>query len=83
MQYNGCIIYSPTGTVLSTPPLPAIGFFQTVSPGLIYTQDSNTIYSTSTGQATWTSTYPYGGNGATPGGYVVFASGARVVAQSQ
>jgi len=83
MQYNGCVIYSPTGTSLSTPPLPAIGFFQTVGPGLIYTPDSNTIYSISTGEPTWTSTYPYGGNGATAGGYVVFASGARVVAQSQ
>jgi hypothetical protein len=83
IQYNGCIIYSPTGTVLSSPPLPEIGSFQTVSPGLIYTPDSNTIYSTSTGQATWTSTYPYGFGGATAGGYVVFLSGARVVAQSQ
>jgi hypothetical protein len=83
VQYNGCSIYSPTGTVLSTPPLPEIQSFQTVSPGLIYTPDSNTLYSTTTGAATWTSPYPYGRVGATAGGYVVFLSGARVVVQSQ
>jgi hypothetical protein len=83
IYYNGCTIYSPTGGVLSSPPLPEIGRFQTVSPGLIYIPDSNTIYSTSTGAATWTSPYPYGGVGATANGQVVFQSGARVVVQSQ
>lgn len=81
--YNGCTIYSSSGVAISSPPLPEIQHFQPVSPGLIYTPDSNTIYSTSSGQATWTSPYPYGGVGATAGGYVVFLSGARVVAQSQ
>lgn len=83
VRYNGCIIYSPAGAVLSSPPLPEIQSFQPLSPSLIYTPDSNTIYSTSTGTATWSSTYSYGGLGATADGYVVFLSGARVVAQSQ
>jgi hypothetical protein len=81
--YTGCAIYSPTGTLVASPPLPQIMSFQTVGSGLIYTPDSNTIYSTSTGGATWTSAYPYGGVGATADGDVVFLSGARVVAQSQ
>jgi hypothetical protein len=82
-SYSGCAIYSPTGTLIASPPLPEIMHFQTVGSGLIYTPDSNTIYSTSTGSATWTSTYPYGGVGATAVGDVVFLSGARVVVQSQ
>jgi hypothetical protein len=83
IHYSGCTIYSPTGAVLSSPPLPEIQSFQSVSPGLIYTPDSNTIYSTSSGKPTWTSTYRYGGVGATASGYVVFLSGARVVAENQ
>jgi Putative Ig domain len=83
ITYNGCSIYSSTGTLIASPPLPEIMNFQTVSSGLIYTPDSNTIYSTSTGSATWTSIYPYGGVGATAAGDVVFLSGARVVVQSQ
>jgi hypothetical protein len=88
-SYTGSAIYSPTGTLVASPPLPEIKNFQTVGPGLIYTPDSNTIYSTSTGKATWTSVYPYGevyppqGAGATADGDVVFLSGARVVVQSQ
>jgi len=88
-SYTGSAIYSPTGTLVASPPLPEIKNFQTVGPGLIYTPDSNTIYSTSTGKATWTSAYPYGevyppqGAGATADGDVVFLSGARVVVQSQ
>lgn len=82
-EYNGCTIYSPNGTVISSPPLPEIQSFQSVSAGLIYTPDTNTIYSTSTGGATWSSNYPYGGVGATTGTDVVFLSGARVVVQSQ
>lgn len=83
VRYNGCIIYSPAGSVLSSPPLPEIQSFQPLSPSLIYTPDSNTIYSTSTGTAIWSTTYPYGGVGATAGTDVVFLSGARVVTQSQ
>jgi hypothetical protein len=81
--YSGSSIYSPTGTLVASPPLPQIFNFQTVAPGLIYTPDTNTIYSTSTGSATWTSVYPYGGEGAAAAGDVVFLSGARVVVQSQ
>jgi hypothetical protein len=58
-------------------------FDQTVGSGVIYAPDLNTIYSTSTGSATWTSTYPHGGVGAAAAGDVVFLSGARVVVQSQ
>jgi hypothetical protein len=81
--YSGSAIYSPTGTLIASPPLPEIMNFQTVGSGLIYTPDSNTIYFTSSGSATWTSTYSYGGVGATADGDVVFLSGARVVVQSQ
>lgn len=81
--YSGCAIYSPTGTLIASPPLPEIMNFQTVGSGLIYAPDANTIYSTSTGSATWTSTYPHGGVGAAAAGDVVFLSGARVVVQSQ
>ncbi|WP_187148904.1 Ig domain-containing protein [Candidatus Korobacter versatilis] len=80
----GATIYSPTGVALATPLLPAFTMpVQPLSSGLVYSSDYNQILSTSTGEATWTSGYPYGGFGAAANGYVVFVSGARLVALSQ
>jgi Putative Ig domain len=81
--YQNATIYSPDGSAGATIPLPELQSFQVVSSGLIYSPDTNAIYSTTTGSATWTSSYPSEGVGATAAGEVVFLSGARVVVQSQ
>ena len=81
--YQGSTIYTPTGTAVSSPGLPQILSFQPLTSSSIYVPATNTIYSTSTGSSTWTSTYPNGGKGAVVNNQVIFLSGARVVVQSQ
>jgi hypothetical protein len=86
--YSGCTIYSSTGTVLATPPLPELGGIQTVTSDTVYAPNLNAIYSLTTGQATWTSPYPPDSwnnpgtawLGAISGPYVVFESEGRVIA---
>jgi hypothetical protein len=86
--YSGCTIYSSTGSVLATPPLPELGAIQTVTSDTVYAPNRNTIYSLTTGQETWTSPYPpdswnnFGTAwlGTISGPYVVFESGDKVIA---
>ncbi|MGB8098368.1 MAG: putative Ig domain-containing protein [Terracidiphilus sp.] len=86
--FSGCIIYSPAGAALATPPLPELAGIQTVTPDTVYAPNLNAIYSLTTGKATWTSPYPpdswnSSGNawmGAIADTYVVFESEERVIA---
>ncbi len=85
--YAGCSIYSPTGALLATPALPELHSIQPVTSDTVYEPSLNTIYSFTTGEATWTSPYPPdSGNagaawiGAVSGPYVVFESEGRVIA---
>lgn len=85
-SYSGCTIYSNTGAVLATPPLPELKSIQPVTSDTVYAPIQNAIYSLTTGQATWTSPYlPDFGNvgnglGAVAGPYVVFESEGNVIA---
>ena len=85
-SYSGSTIYSNTGAVLATPPLPELKSIQPVTSDTVYAPIQNAIYSLTTGQATWTSLYlPDFGNsgnglGALAGQYVVFESEANVIA---
>lgn len=80
LSYTGCAIYSPTGTVLGTPPLPELGSIQPVTSDTIYAPGWNAIYSLTTGKTTWTNPYSAGSGGAIAGPYVVFESEGRVIA---
>jgi hypothetical protein len=77
--YTGTTLYDPTGNVLATPALPALTSFQTVTPGTIYAPAQNSIYSLSSGEATWTNGLPSTGLGAVAGNYVTFGSGTEIV----
>jgi hypothetical protein len=85
VYYINCTIYSATGTVLATPALPELYSFQTVGPDSVYSPYLNTIFSVTTGQATWTgpSTSPFIQQqyhlGAATSSYVVFPLGSQVV----
>ena len=83
--YIGTTIYSPTGAVLGTPPLPQLQSIQPVTSDTVYVPSRNAIYSVTTGQTTWTSPYlpdsgVQQGIGAVAGPYVVFESEGRVIA---
>jgi hypothetical protein len=81
--YTGCIIYSPTGFPLSTPPLPELTAIQTVAPNTIYAPNVNSIFALPTGARTWAggiSPQPILNVGAIAGGCVVFPVSAQVLA---
>jgi hypothetical protein len=78
--YTGCTVYSPTGTILSTPALPELTSIQTVTPSNIYAPNQNAIYSLTTGAPTWTGGVQAKNVGAIAGNYAVFMSGAQVLA---
>lgn len=80
--YTGCTVYSPTGAVLSTPALPELTSIQTITPSTVYAANQNAIYSLTTGAPTWTGGVQPRHVGAIAGNYVVFMSGAQVVAAS-
>jgi Putative Ig domain len=80
--YNGCAIYSSTGVSLATPPLPELKSIQTVNSDSVYDPSHNAIYSLTTGQPTWTGSFPGSGVGAVSGAYVVYESGHSVVVES-
>jgi hypothetical protein len=86
--YLGSTIYSSAGTSLATPALPQLQSIQTVNSDSVYDPASNAIYSLTTGQATWTASYPNSGQGllsgvgAVSGSYVVYASGHSVVVET-
>ena len=81
--YLGATIYSSSGTIIATPALPELFTLHTVSPGSIYSPYRNSIYSPTTGALSFGT-----GNvvvapdvpGAVVGSYVVYASGALIVA---
>jgi hypothetical protein len=82
--YAGAAIYSPTGTKLGTSTIPEmLAGFQPLTADTIYSPEINSIFSVSSGTATWSSDYVPRGRGAVAGGYVIFASGARVLALPQ
>jgi hypothetical protein len=78
-QYVNSTIYSPTGVAMTTPALPDLGVFQSVSADSVYSAQLNSIYSISSGAQL------FGGGdntqgGAIAGAYVVFVSSTRVLA---
>ena len=97
--YLGAVIYDATGNQLTTlaalPQLPPAGqslplsttAFFPVDANSIYSPYTYTIYSLTTGAATWTetlphpgtTTVPYSGASAVSGNYIVFTSGAHIV----
>jgi len=82
--YNGTTIYGPTGTSLSTPPLPSFTTIQTVAADTVYSNEYNSIYSTTNGAVTWTGTPPSSTSnslGAVAGGYAVIQAGSQIVAE--
>lgn len=81
--YNNALIYNSTGQQVATlPTLPQLMSFQTVSSDSIYNATNNAIYSLTTGQSTWTGTFPSTGVGAVSGTYVVYGTGHSVVIES-
>jgi len=82
VQYSGATIYDPTGAKLSSPGVPELLQFQSVTSDWIYSPSLNTIFSLSSGSSVWTSSSPTLGVGAVSGNYVVFASGSQVLVDS-
>jgi hypothetical protein len=85
-SYAGASIVSASGQVLSSPTLPQIGAFQTVTSDSLYVPGLNVILSLTTGDTLWSSsqTRPattVGAQGAVAGGRVVFATGTAVRAE--
>ena len=81
LAYSGSTIYNSSGTRLGAPMLPEMQSLQIVSADSVYDPASNSIYSTTTGIATWTTQSPSSGVGAVAGSNVVFASGSQVLVQ--
>jgi len=59
--FAGVSIYSPTGVLLGTSPLTELRAFQVLDADHIYSPETNTILSVSTGATTWRSINPYSG----------------------
>lgn len=80
--FTSASIYDATGTLVTATTLPELKSIQPVSAQLVYSLDRNAIYSLTTGQAIWTgpSLSGYSTTGAVAGSYVVYPSGASVVA---
>jgi hypothetical protein len=83
--YSGCSIVSPSGVVLATPALPELHSIQPIDSDTVYEPGQNTIYSLTTGLATWRSPYPPSDAsgrsiGAVSGSYVVYPAGGYVIA---
>lgn len=79
--YTGSTIYSSAGAALATPSLPQLDNIQTVTSNSVYDAKSNAIYSLTSGQSTWTGTYPSSALGAVVGSNVVYQSGHSVVVE--
>jgi hypothetical protein len=85
--YAGTTIFSPSGTNLGSAPIPQIQCFQVVSSDSIYSPQTQTIFSVTTGTTTWVS--PDDSNdipgtvslGAVSGTQVIFPVGNLVLAQ--
>jgi hypothetical protein len=82
-QYIATTIYDSTGANLATLPLKAdVKTIQVTTSNSIYSPQFNTVYSLSTGAATWVGPGTPNGVGAVAGSYVVFVYGTRVVMDS-
>jgi hypothetical protein len=90
--YAGADIFSSSGTELASAPIPQIQNFQVVSGDSIYSPQTNTIFSVTTGALIWASAdascISYNtacgvsiGAGAVTDSQVIFSSGALVLAQ--
>jgi hypothetical protein len=82
--YSASTIYSPSGSVLSSPALPAFTSLQTATPNTVYSNEYNVIYSLTMGASTWTGTPPANAPnslGAIAGAYAVVVSGTQVRAE--
>jgi hypothetical protein len=80
-DYKGASLYSPTGTLLSSPTLPAVYTLQALGGDLIYAPGPNEVLSVSSAQAVWASADPASGLGALTNSDVVFVSGTLLLAQ--
>ncbi len=80
--YRHAAIYDATGAVVATSPIVELHEFQALAADSIYSDEKNSIFAVSTGDVTWTSDDVTRGKGAVAGSYVVFSSGARVLALS-
>jgi hypothetical protein len=95
LMFTGANLYSPTGTLISSTPLPATGPVQVVSSTSLYNGPTNSIYSLTSGAETWASGSPFtqdivqspngtpgsGLAGAVAGSYVIFESGNLILAE--
>ena len=79
--YKGCTVYDANGVVLSTPPLPEIVSFQTVTSDWIYAPPLNAIYSVSSGALIWMNADQATAS-AVSGPYIVYSFGSQVLAKS-
>jgi hypothetical protein len=88
--YDGTTIFSPSGTNLGSAPIPQIQSFQVVSSDSIYSPQTHTIFSVTTGATTWMSADESCSGvsagacivaGAVSGTQVIFAIGNLVLAQ--
>jgi len=84
-------LFSATGSSLGTVNLPAMGNVNVVGTDGLYSTVQNSIYSVTTGNVTWTGSFPaaldgaFGDNnsrlGSVASGYVVYLSGHEVIAE--
>lgn len=81
IRYNGCSVYDPTGVQLSTPPLPELQQFQSVSSDWIYSPAKNAIYSVTSGAAVWVNA-DSSTVSAVSGPYVVYVVGTQVLTKT-
>jgi hypothetical protein len=79
VKYTGVSLYDPTGKLLGMSSLPEIKVFQPLTADTLYSPALNSIYSVSTGTASWTTPDSTLGVGGVAGGNVIFASGAQVL----
>ncbi len=81
VRYDACFIYDDLGNKMSSPALPELRRVQSLGADSLYSPDKNSIFSVTTGAATWTTSTPSRSVGAVAGPFVVFASGAVVRAE--
>jgi hypothetical protein len=95
LMFTGANLYSATGTLISSTPLPATGPVQVVSSTSLYNGPTNSIYSLTSGAETWASGSPFTQDivqspngtpgselaGAVAGSYVIFESGNLILAE--
>lgn len=84
--YSATTVYGPTGTSLATPALPMFASIQPVATDTVYSNEYNSIYSTTSGAVIWAGTPPPSPQtssflGAVAGGYAVTQVGAQIVAE--